>query len=185
MNSEEGLLLGGADICRLLRDKPSKPAATLASLPLVPTAPQPVVVDSAQVDDGQLIVQLRNTGPVPISKALLHIRYHELPREAGETLELERELASIAAEVAVEMDEPDSDRCFQKKQQLREITARLESMRRTAAGPLRASRQRVFRVDVLCVEASLPPGLPQRIVIDAQAATNWGAMATVLDAAMD
>ena len=179
---ETGTLLRGADIRQLLDHHPAVAVSTLASLSADAT-PSPVVVDSAGLEGGELVVQLRNTGSSTVNHALLHVRYHDLPPEAGETASLERQMAATAMEVStLEFDAPSSDQYFQKKQELREITARLEAQRQLVATALAPARQRIYRTEVLVVDATLAPGIPQRLTIDTEAASNWGASVTVLDA---
>ncbi len=182
---ESGLILRGADIRGLLQGRSVQSMGVLAMLP-PHQATSPIAVDSAEIEDGRLMVQLRNTGARSVNQVLLHIRYHELPREAGEVIDLERELAAIAVEAStLEYDEPGSDLYFQRRQQLREVTARLEAARCKAQVALQSARQRVYRTDVLSIEAALPPGLPQRITIEAEAGSRWGAVVTVLDVTLN
>ncbi|MDB6117776.1 MAG: Trypsin-like serine protease [Verrucomicrobiaceae bacterium] len=179
---ETGLVLCAADIRALLADHKPVPMETLAHLPSKP-AGTPVVVDSAVIEDGELVMQLRNTSGATVNRALLYIRFHDLPPQSDETASLERQLAVTAVEVCtLEIEAPTSERYFQIKQELRQITTKLEALRHLASAAIVPARQRLHRTDVVAVEATLPPGLPQRLAIATEAGSAWGATVSVLDA---
>ncbi len=179
---EEGTLVGGAAIRHLLGQQPPTSLATLAGQP-AHRMPAPVVVDSAEIEDGELVMQMRNTGAVPATHAVLRVRYHDLPPEAGETASLERQLAATAVELCtLELEDPASDQYLRKKQEMREVTARLEARRQIAAQALKAARLNPCRSEILAIDALLPCGIPQSVTIATQAASNWGAEVVVLDA---
>ncbi|MDB6137080.1 MAG: hypothetical protein JWO94_152 [Verrucomicrobiaceae bacterium] len=173
-----GALMGETGIRALLEKDAPLPISALAGLAAHSPVPA-VMVDSAAVEEGELVMQLRNTSGHAVERALLHVRYHELPQDAAETASLERQLAATAVEACtLEIEAPASDRYFQKKQELREVTSRLEASRRLALNP---SRQSVYRTDMVTIETTLPPGLPQRLSIATEAGSNWGAVVTVLE----
>ncbi len=179
--AETGTLLRSADIRPLLDKHKPEPISALAHLNAEP-ARLPVVVDSAEIEDGELVMQLRNTSGQAVSRALLHIRYHDRPPQADETASLERQLAATAVEVCtLEIEAPTSDLYLHKKQELRQVTAELEALRRLAPALLAPARQRLHRTDVVAVEATLPPGIPQRLTISAEAGSAWGVEVTVID----
>ena len=143
----------------------------------------PITVDSASILDGELVMQLRNTSRSTINHAVLYVRYHDLPSEAVETDKLERELTSLAVEVCnLELEQPESELCLLKKSQLRQVTAKLETQRQKVSTAMEAARERVYRTDVLAINAMLPPEIPQRVTLATNAASSWGAAVMVLDA---
>lgn len=178
---ETGTLVSAAGIRSVLEKREPGPIGALEGLAAEPAA-KPVVVDSAEVEDGELVMQLRNTSGQPVNRALLHIRYYDRPPQADETASLERQLAATAVEVCtLEIEAPTSDLYFHKKQELREVTAKLETLRQLASAALVPARQRLHRTDVVAIEATLPPGLPQRLTIATEAGSAWNAVVTVID----
>ncbi len=177
-----GLILRPADIQPLLANHASVSMEALAHLPSRPAA-TPVMVDSAVIEDGELVMQLRNISGATVNRALLYIRFHDLPPHSEETASLERQLAATAVEVCtLEIEAPTSERYFQMKQELRQVTAKLEALRHLASAGMAPARQRLHRTDVVAVEATLPTGLPQRLTIATEAGSAWGATVSVLDA---
>lgn len=179
---ETGAFASGAVIRGLLgRETPSAPTS-LAALPAHRTPPR-VVIDSAGIEDGELIMQMRNISAAQVNHVVLQVRYHALPPEADETASLERQLASTAVELCtLELEDPASDQYLRKKQEMREVTARLEARRQLTAQALKSARLNPCRTEILAIDAGLPCGIPQSVTIATQAASNWGAEVVVLDA---
>ena len=62
-----------------------------------------------------------------------------------------------------------------------ELADELEQRRHSVAAALGEARQKVRRTDLLAIDAELPPNLPQQVTLETNAASNWGAVVTVVD----
>ena len=179
---ETGRFLGSAEFQKHVTEGKPQPIATLEAFDSEPL-PKPVTVDSAEIEDGQLVMQMRNTSGTTIHHAVIYVQYHELPAAANELESLQAQVADLAVEVCdLELEQPQSERCVLQKSLLRKVTAQLEAQRRLAAEAMQEARKQVRHTDVLALNAELPHSIPQQVMLTVNAASNWGAVVTVLDA---
>ena len=179
-DASEGGLVSLHGVPSAWSQHPAVPLSTLKGI--VFSERSSVVVDSAKIQEGQLLLEMRNASATPINHAILFVRYYEMPPKAEEIERLEQRLTALAVETcSLELDDPESERCFQSKLQLRRVTDELEQRRHSVAAALGEARQKVRRTDLLAIDAELPPNLPQQVTLETNAASNWGAVVTVVD----
>mgnify|MGYP000246312763 CR=1 FL=1 len=93
---------------------------------------------------------------------------------------LQERLRSAAVQASLAPDDA-ADASLTARQSLREVTERLESALARLRTALPAAQRKIQFHQLLAIECDLPPGLPQSITHDLSAASNWGAVATILD----
>lgn len=175
-----GVMMASAAVQKLMQSGIPGGLDALASLPRQVARTGLQAMD-AQVQDGSVVVTLLNRTDHVLRHALLHIACYEAPAEAAEVAALQQRLRSAAVQASLAPDDA-ADVSLTVRQALREVSERLESARSRLRLALPAAQRRVVRHQLLAIECELTPGLPQAISHEISAGSNWGAMATVLDA---
>lgn len=180
IDADAGEVLPACDVMSLHQ---SGIPGSLNALAAVPHIARPPALDVAEtsISNGAVVVALRNRTDHVLRHALLHIACYELPPEAEEVLLLQERLRSAAVQFSLAPDNA-ADEALVAHQSLREVTERLENAHARLHLALPTAQRRVLRHHLLVVECELQPGLPQSIAHEMEAASNWGAVATVLDA---
>lgn len=177
-----GRVLRAADVRALMKSIKAQPVASLASRARS-SIDWPLAVNQAEIVDGKAVVTLRNDSGETLHRIVLHLRSYALPPEASEVRKLEEQFRSAAVQSAQHTDEITPE-ALALRQVLREVSTRLEAAQERLRAAMTTAREATLRSEIQVIEGDLAPGTVQRVVLDIQAASNWGVVATVLEAVM-
>lgn len=177
-----GRVLRAADARLLLQQGKAGPVSALAARQRS-AIEWPLTVSEAEIHDGQAVVTLRNQCSETLNRVVLHLRSYALPPESDEVRQLEDKLRYAAVQSG-QSDADNTPEALASRQVLREVTTRLESARQRLKSALAAAREKPLRSEVQIIECDLAPGSVQRVILEVNAASNWGVDAFVLEAVL-
>jgi hypothetical protein len=178
----EGRVLRAADARVLLQEGTPRRLSSLAGLHQTPVT-WPIAIGEAQVVDGRVAITVRSQSLDPVHRITLHLRCYASPPEKAEVQMLETQLNYAAVQSGMNGDEATPEAVV-VRQALREITARLELARERWKAAIATARMQVLRSELQVIECDLQPGATQRLLLEVNAASNWSAEVTVLEAVM-